>query len=270
MTVSSVTATPVPSGNPTPHIRVEVSGIVGQRITVYRSMSGQVSVVRGAYKQPTLGSAMEFWDWEAPFGVPVSYRAEVVDGSSTAMAQSGSATLDVSAVWISDPLSPRVSLAVELEGPSAQQVDYDRAEEVLPVTGSSLPIAVSGISGDGAGMAISFRAYTVGQRLSILAVLRSPGPTLLRCPSIAGKPIYSMLPSLAYLSTPKWTATDVDQAFGGGGSRVSSTAVTLVRPPMSPVAVAPRTYQDALNEADTYTAGLILYPTYAAARRGGA
>lgn len=261
MSVSTVVAVPDPTAVPCPRVRATVSGIVGATITLRRIVDGVSSVVRGASRTPVLGGTMEFDDWEAPFGVPVSYRAEVTD-VGVAMAQSTPVTLDVTAVWASDPLSPRVSTTVHLIAPTLSRVSHERLMAIVPVVGSSLPIASSGPSQEGSQIPLVFRAYTLIERMSLLAVLRSPY-LLLRTP-----PSYPMLPRLAYLATGVVDEFDITHNVGGEDSRIEVTA-TLVRPPGSSVAVPVRTYQHGLDESPTYADDLVAHPTYADRRRGG-
>lgn len=264
MSVSAVAATAVPDGSPCPHAKAIVSGIVGQTITLRRTSGGQSAVVRGVYKVPVLGSSMEFWDYEAPFGVPVAYRAEVVSGGGTAMAQSAPVTLNVDRVWISDPLSPKVSCAAELVD-SLGEFGYDRAGTIAQVVGDSTPIAMVGTRQEASNVPVVFRTRTALDRLSVMTVLRATDPLLIRCP---GDLPFASLPPLAYVTCGRIVERPMNANLDLEDVRIEFPA-TVVRPPTASVQVAPNPYQKDLDDFPRYLDSLAAQHTYADRRRGG-
>lgn len=74
-------------------------------ITVYRLADGETNIVRTAnYVSAT--SAFTVIDYEAPFGVVISYYAEVFTASGVSLGKSpiATTTLNVDEIWVHDPL----------------------------------------------------------------------------------------------------------------------------------------------------------------------
>jgi hypothetical protein len=95
--------------------RVEVfvpAGIVPAgtaRLRMYRFSEGRTWLVRGGVDVPPNTAAL---DWEAPFGVVSTYRAECFDGSGVSLGftDTASVTVGVTDVWVHDPLYPTVGV----------------------------------------------------------------------------------------------------------------------------------------------------------------
>ncbi|MEU6990409.1 hypothetical protein ABZ953_07060 [Streptomyces sp. NPDC046465] len=98
---------------------------VGQSITVYRvGADGSRALVRGLTglldKALIISDLMIIDDYEAPLGVPVSYRIELWPDGSTTPATRTSATVtipvgDVNTVWLKDPGHPQRNVKVLAE-----------------------------------------------------------------------------------------------------------------------------------------------------------
>jgi hypothetical protein len=85
-------------------------------ITVYRSVNGTTTQVRGAVLASVAGSYF-VTDYEAPFGVTITYWAETfAAGTSLGVGDSSSTVLAVSQMWIHDPLDPTNNIAITLGG----------------------------------------------------------------------------------------------------------------------------------------------------------
>ena len=82
-------------------------------VTVYRLAAGREHRVRGAVKAPTGGTLTRI-DFEVPFGIPVTYRAEQFNaaGLSLGFTDSTSITVAVTDSWMHNPLNPAGSVRV--------------------------------------------------------------------------------------------------------------------------------------------------------------
>lgn len=87
-------------------------------------------------------------DYEAPFGIPISYRAEMLNGAGDSLGftdSSSEVTVDVDETWVHNPLNPQVALrVVTLDGTSydwSRPVDgvvlYPKARRVGVVIGGA-------------------------------------------------------------------------------------------------------------------------------------
>jgi hypothetical protein len=104
-------------GDPGSHLapRVEVvatlfeSGAV--TATFYRSDGSRTWTVRGGVRRSVAGG-VALVDWEAPFGVPVTYRAEQFDaaGLSMGFTDSASIVLNIDEVWVQHVLEPSIAV----------------------------------------------------------------------------------------------------------------------------------------------------------------
>lgn len=250
------------TGNPL--VTLTISGVTGARITVSRQWFGQRAPVRGGQLALVLGSVMIAQDWEAPFGIPVTYTVECYSGAGVLLESwlSGPITIPVTVPWISDPIAPRSACAVSLDGDSMRSMEYGRDGKVVGILGSSQPIAVVGTRNEASGFSLGFQVDTDNERETVLSILKSADPVLVRLP-----PAWVLLPPLAYVTADSVTEEDVTR-FAGGTKSTLWIDGTLVSPQTANVIVPPRTYADLAAEASTYADMSALYPTYADAQKG--
>lgn len=84
--------------------------------TVFRISGGRSFEVRGAVRAPTAGSLTRV-DFEVPFNVLVSYRAEQFDADGLSLGFTESASLEgvsVAETWMHNPLNPQGAVEVTL------------------------------------------------------------------------------------------------------------------------------------------------------------
>lgn len=84
-------------------------------VTVYRLAGGQERQVRGAVGAPTGGTFTRI-DFEVPFNVPVTYRAEQFNATGVSIGFTPSASLTVVSpdTWMHNPLNPEGAVRVAL------------------------------------------------------------------------------------------------------------------------------------------------------------
>jgi hypothetical protein len=93
---------------PMPSVEVYFSGLGSgspTRITVYRLADGETNIVRTA-NNVAATTAFTVTDYEAPFGVVISYYAEVFNAAGTSLGLSplATTTLNSDSIWVHDPL----------------------------------------------------------------------------------------------------------------------------------------------------------------------
>lgn len=94
-------------------------------ISVYRLAEGERVLVRNASAVGASGS-FAIVDYEAPFGVPLVYSAETfIAGVSDGTSATATITLDVTDVWLQDPLNLNSAIKVAVTGGT----DYTLAQD---------------------------------------------------------------------------------------------------------------------------------------------
>ncbi len=135
------------------------------------------------------GTSGTFYDYEAPNGVSVTYRARALHNYSGLYAASAwasnSATWSSTAWWLKAPDAPSLNRVVEL----VTYGDVSRAarQGSFQPLGSSLPIVVSDSRGGATG-ASTIRTRTTAERDGLLDIATLPSTLLLQGPLLAGEP----------------------------------------------------------------------------------
>lgn len=265
--VPNVTATPHPEAVP-PLVVVDVSGLppTAATVKISRLVEGQVGTVRGASAMPVAGPTGGVTDYEAPFGTPILYNAQVLDNAGAVLTtmQSAAVQLDVDVMWISDPLAPGISTPCRgVKSPeSFASLTYEVTSAISPVEGAELPILMTGQRRAASAVPLIIIAKDAAEASPIRQVLRYAQPFQLRFPARWQVP----LPKMAY----GFADSVSDNLFGGGtpGRSHLTLTFTLVAPPAADVAVPVRSYADLLAEANTYGDLPWLWGTYLDMLRG--
>ncbi|MYR29850.1 MULTISPECIES: hypothetical protein [unclassified Streptomyces] len=157
---------------------------VGQLMSIYRiTPDGQRAAVRGPagliVEQPITQVTVTLEDHEAPLGVPVYYRLEVRDPSSTVAATRSTGTveidLDRQLCWLKDPGNPQRNLALMVQRAPDWERPVDQA--VYRVAGRRNAVVLSGVRG---GLEGDLSIWTRSdEERAALHLLLDPGSTLL-------------------------------------------------------------------------------------------
>lgn len=179
MTVT-LTATPEPDYTQ-PRIRLDVNDEAVTPITsvtiTRQDASGRTATVRTSDGGPLTvsGGVAIVWDYEAPFGEPVTYSTDVT-GGPTATTQ-----LNVPDVWLIDPGVPSRSMAVPVVvdlGERTRMVN----QGVFQILGRSTPIVVTGGPRSAPGGTLTVRTETSAQREALIQLLSGANPLFLNVP----------------------------------------------------------------------------------------
>jgi hypothetical protein len=130
------TLTVYTDANPAPRVEVLFPQFAPgtATVTVYRLAENTESRLRAAVNAATAGGLSRI-DFEVPFGIPVTYRAEMFDqaGTSLGFTDTASVQLDVEEAWVHHPLNPSGAVPVTmLQGAAASLSRPGQAEKFYP------------------------------------------------------------------------------------------------------------------------------------------
>lgn len=248
MTVT-ITATPQPLGDPCPSVLLDLAGLTGSTMSVFRNQAGARKEVRGYTKRLVVGDAYTLIDFEAPFGIPISYDVECynVAGATINTGTLADVLLECRDAWISDALAPTLSTRVTLTGTSLATATLRRDGGTVPIVNAAYPTGQGGVRRKGAAIPIAFRCENEAEESAVLEVVCSADPLVLRTPAD-----HRQLPRLAYVTTSEWVVDIPPQGGGAGAFSFIRGTVDLVVGPGASVIVPARTYGDVLTEGATY------------------
>lgn len=118
--------TPYVDESPCPRVEVFFASFTAgtATVTVYRLAAGREYVVRGAVRAATGGTLTRI-DFEVPFNVPVTYRAEMFDDDGVSLGFTDSTEVTVVSVftWLHNPLDPAGAVHVRALAGTAAEID---------------------------------------------------------------------------------------------------------------------------------------------------
>ena len=141
-------------------------------VTVTRLAGGTVSRVRGM-SQIGFAGAVTRVDFEVPFGVPVTYRAEFFSttGRSLGVETSEPAHLDVWETWMHNPLDPQGAVRVVPKDTAAQQISRPVPGEVSRPIGRRVGVILTQPRQGLAGLVFDLLTETFSDADKIQAML---------------------------------------------------------------------------------------------------
>lgn len=232
-------------------------------ISVYRQAEGERVLVRNASEVPASGS-FAIVDYEAPFGTALTYSAETsIAGVSDGTSATAEITLDVTDVWIQDPLNLNSAIKVAVAGGTDFTLgqgsfnSLTRASVVSKsqVLGRSKPVVqfYGRKSLEGINLDILADNETFGDLNELLDVQ----PLLIRTPSALGYLPRSLYCTVAAVEEP----IDWHSVESSGMSRFKLT-VDEVEGQNLTVFVTLYTYADYADKYATYNAAATVYGSY--------
>jgi hypothetical protein len=244
---------------PCPRVDVTVTDLVpgDSVVNIWRTADGTREPVRGARGALVNGSAY-FTDYEAPLNRTLSYSVEVLSGAAAADAGTGaSTTLTSSTWWIQDPLVPSsaVPLGVRSDGTgypcltSAALASLERKAgvQVIPVMGSTRPIAITGQRLAAAGVDFSMFTKAAEATTRLRDLLRQAPILLVREAGGIG----DALPGALYTAVPSVVEAPKTVPLGGTLTRWELSGDTVAAPAMN-ILVPVWTYGDVEAIFSTY------------------
>jgi hypothetical protein len=133
--------------NPAPRVEVLLTKLTADvaTVTVYRLAAGREYQVRGAVNAATAGSLTRI-DNEVPFGIPVTYRAELFDAQGLSLGFTGTSVvqLDVPDMWVHNPLDPHGAVRADFRGQDAPDLTRPSEGDVYYPQGRRVGVLISG------------------------------------------------------------------------------------------------------------------------------
>lgn len=178
--------------NPVPAVTIDLTDIPTSAsvttLTVLRSVDGTTETVRNASNIVITGNtAFSVIDFDAPFGLSISYTARlVIGGVDQGLSPASTITLNSDKIWITDPIDPASGVSISLDGSgtaflgaeSFQSVERSVDRSLVTVLGKKNPIQLyygqKGITG------LEFEVYTEGESTDKLDALLRSSPLLVR------------------------------------------------------------------------------------------
>lgn len=248
--------TPIDDDAPCPRVQLIVAEFLPgtATVTMHRLTSDGDAVVPGVNRVSGLGGLIRY-DYYAPFGVPVTYQAEMFDanGASLGYSIAGTVTLNVTDAVITSPTDPRKSVRVEMGAAAGSTLTNPVTAQVHEIDGRRILIAEADYGLD--GVPLSFWTDTLQQYRAVLDVFRSANSLVVfRIP-----PPMEVPRTLYVFGVPTRTETNLPMGIEEFGWELQGTEVT---PPTTQVVIALVTYARFRNYFPTYRAFLAAVGTY--------
>lgn len=151
--------------SPMPRVEVLFSSFAAgtARVDVYRLAEGREFKVRSAVKAATAG-ALSRIDYEVPFGVLVTYRAEMFNavGVSLGFTDTASVTLSTADTWVHNPLDPAGGVRVAFRGDAARDLSRPVRGDTFWPEGRRVGVVISGERSGLRGVTLDIIVDTIG------------------------------------------------------------------------------------------------------------
>lgn len=217
------------------------------RVTVWRSAAGIEMRVRGAIDVPTAGALSEI-DIEVPYGVPVTYRAELwsASGESLGNISSEPVTLPVVDTWIHNPLDPRGATKVKVRSTAAAVLSRPANVTFARPIGRrvAVPLAEprSGLQG------LSFDVWAPDEETAarVQAMIGSPDRDLppVLCIRVGTRDGRMRIPKPLFLGVQSIDEVDVSVQTDAGGATWQQIVGDEVAPPVPGLSIPLLTWAD--------------------------
>lgn len=195
---------------PSPRVQVVVTGTpTDSTIIVFRLFGKFQTTVRGALRAPSSGG-FTIVDYEAPVGVPVTYRAELFNAAGVSLGITNEAVVTLvgtgSDAIISDPLSPAAAVTVDGHAEFGSELTRSRPFEQHNVSGRI--VTLTGLLGKLQGVPLTCNTRSIADADALDAVLSTTVVLVRTAPP-------SRLPALFYAVVGTVRQVPQDVQWGG-------------------------------------------------------
>ena len=205
-------------GAPCPRVEVFFTSFAAgtATVTVYRLAAGREHRVRGAVRAPVSGSLSRI-DFEAPFGVPVTYRAEQFNtaGISLGFTDSSSVTIDSPDSWMHNPLDPAGAVQVVLGDETAKTIVRPTPGAVSRPKGRVVGVVLSEPRQGVAGLQIVVRTSSDEDADKVQGMVGDDGTPPVVCIRLGGDDRRMRVPQPLFLSALSVVEVDLNHRWGG-------------------------------------------------------
>lgn len=194
-------------------------------VTVYRLAGGQERQMRGAVKAPTGGTFTRI-DFEVPFNIPATYRAEQFNaaGVSLGFTPAASVTVVSDRTWMHNPLNPDGSVVVFFGDDDDWSVTRPTPGVVSHPKGRRVGVVLSEPRQGVTDLRFTVRTSTLADADLVQAMCGSNGMPPVVCIRLGAEDQTLRLPQPLFLSVlvvsekdmnTRWGGTELAHALGG-------------------------------------------------------
>lgn len=201
-----------------PFVEVFIDDLIpdATSLTVYRLADGREFQMRGAVRAPTAGTFTRV-DFEVPFNIPVTYRAELFDsgGNSLGFTDSASITLSVEESWMHNPLDPAGAVRVVFGEEGGWSVTRPTPGVVSRPLGRRVGVVLSEPRQGVTGLKLSVRTSGDADADKVQTMVGDRGMPPVVCIRLGAADQRLRLPRPLFLSALTVTELDMDHRWGG-------------------------------------------------------
>lgn len=202
-----------------PFVEVFIDDLIPEAasLTVYRLAAGREFEMRGAVRAPTAGAFTRI-DFEIPFNIPVTYRAELFDaaGESLGFTDSATTTLICVDTWMHNPLNPAGGIKVTLGGDSAGVVSRPTPGVVSRPLGRRVGVVLSEPRYGIVGLKLDVRTMNDADADAVQAMCGGLGMPPTVCIRLGSRDGVMRVPQPLFLSAMSVPEVDITHQWGGG------------------------------------------------------
>lgn len=217
--MSAPTLTVYSDAAPCPRVEVFFPSFVAgtESVTVYRLAGGQERQMRGAVGAPTGGTLTRI-DFEVPFNIPATYRAEQFDASGVSLGFTPSSSVTVASAdtWMHNPLNPEGAARVVFGGESASKILRPTPGVVSRPLGRRVGVVLSEPRQGVVGLQIDVRTTTDADADAVQAMLGDRGMPPVLCIRLGSEYSVMRVPQPLFLSALSAPEIDISHQWGLG------------------------------------------------------
>lgn len=217
--MSAPTLTVYSDAAPCPRVEVFFPSFVAgtESVTVYRLAGGRERQMRGAVGAPTGGTLTRI-DFEVPFNIPATYRAEQFDASGVSLGFTPSSSVTVASAdtWMHNPLNPEGAARVVFSGESASKILRPTPGVVSRPLGRRVGVVLSEPRQGVVGLQIDVRTTTDEDADAVQAMLGDRGMPPVLCIRLGSEYSVMRVPQPLFLSALSAPEIDISHQWGLG------------------------------------------------------
>lgn len=189
-------------------------------VTVYRIAGGEERQMRGAVRAPTGGTLTRI-DFEVPFNMPVTYRAEQFDAAGVSLGFTPSAVVSVASdvSWMHNPLDPQGSVVVFFGEDNGWSVTRPTPGVVSHPKGRRVGVVLSEPRQGVSGLKLTVRTSNDADADRVQAMCGSNGMPPVLCVRLGSADQSLRIPQPLFLSA--LVVDEVDMTTRWGGSELA-------------------------------------------------
>lgn len=201
-----------------PFVEVLIDELIPEAasVTVFRLAAGREFLMRGAVRAPTAGAFTRI-DFEIPFNIPVTYRAELFDGAGESLGFTDSATITLFCddTWMHNPLHPAGGVKVFFGEDSGWKITRPTPGVVSRPLGRRVGVVLSEPRFGVTGLDMVVRTSTDEDADAVQAMVGDNGMPPIVCIRLGSRDQRLRLPQPLFLSALSVTEIDMDHRWGG-------------------------------------------------------